>query len=60
MSRLWKQNVFALCQNAIRFLLWLGLTVNVFILTVFSIAFTFQFARFLWQWMGEHLFDKPW
>ena len=60
MNALWRQNVFALCQNAIRFLLWLGLTANVFILTVFSIAFTFQSARFLWEWMGEHLFNEPW
>ena len=60
MSTLWKQNVFALCQNAIRFLLWLGLTVNIFIFTVFSIVFTFQFARYLWQWLIEHLFNEPW
>jgi len=60
MSTLWKQNVFALCQNAIRFLLWIGLTVNMFILSAFSIAFTFQFARFFWQWLNEHLFNEPW
>ena len=60
MSNPWKQNIFKLCQNAIRFMLWVCITLNVFIVSVFSIAFTYRFTVQLWGWLTRTIFDAPW
>lgn len=56
----WKENILAFCRNVLRFALWLCLAVNGVMLGLFSIVFTFEFLRSLWQLCQRTLFAHPW
>jgi len=56
----WRDSVIAFARNILRFTLWICLVIDVLMLAIFSIAFTFQFLRHLWSWCQRVLFDEPW
>ena len=56
----WQQNILELARNFIRFALWCAILLNGAMLTLFSIAFTFQFLFHLWGCLKRVMFDEPW
>lgn len=56
----WKENLLTFCRNVLRFVLWLCLAANGVMLGIFSILFTFEFLRSLWQFCARTIFANPW
>lgn len=58
--KLWTTDIFFVFRNLIRFLLWTCLVLDLFIVAVFTVFFTYEFTVHLWQWCQRTLFTSPW
>lgn len=56
----WEQTAINRCKSIVRFGLWFALTLHAAMLAIFSILFTFQFLRHLWNWCERVLFQSHW
>ncbi len=56
----WLHNPLDLCRKVIRFALWFAIALNLAMLAIFSIVFTFQFTIHLWGWLDRVMFQGSW
>ena len=60
MNNPFQANIFDSCKKFIRLALWIAVTANAAILSVFSICFTYFFANFFWRYLQRTLFSSEW
>lgn len=60
MSNPWRLSIFDALKNLIRFLLWMAVTVNAAMLSVFSIIFMYHFLHHLWDLLARTWFATDW
>lgn len=56
----WRVNIFEHCATAIRFMLWIGMTLIAAMAVTFAIGFTYQFLWHSWRYLSRTLFSEPW
>lgn len=60
MKALWRTDFLGRIGRIIRFTLWTCFVVNLFMVAVFTVGLTYEFATHLWGWLHRLLFSAPW
>lgn len=56
----WTERVLDLMRRFMRFVLWSSVFVNLLMISVFLVFFTFSLLRHLWTWCSRVLFPGTW
>ena len=56
----WDGDTFTKVRVIIRFVLWACVIINAFMLSIFTIGFTYQFLSHTWRWLMRTIFAEDW